>query len=97
IRDFHVTGVQTCALPIFASAGSQGAGHGFGSNCDQVDVKKHTGILGTVSPLPLSFYLRVYAVSDCLPLRWVARQPLSSWRYGCVAYMVATVSGSDSQ
>src|SRR5690606_28911102 len=76
---------------------SKGAGHGFGSDCDQIDVKKHTDILVTVSPLPLSFYLRFYAVSDCLLLRWVASQPLSSWRYGCVAYMVATVSGSDSQ
>src|SRR5690606_39546417 len=27
IRDFHVTGVQTCALPIFAMAGAAGAGH----------------------------------------------------------------------
>src|SRR5690606_39608324 len=26
IRDFHVTGVQTCALPIFAALGQQVAG-----------------------------------------------------------------------
>src|SRR5207302_8160149 len=26
IRDFHVTGVQTCALPIFAFRGAEGVG-----------------------------------------------------------------------
>src|SRR5690606_39329257 len=37
IRDFHVTGVQTCALPIFGGDGGKVGGQGLGG----------TGVVGT--------------------------------------------------
>src|SRR5690606_40362794 len=41
IRDFHVTGVQTCALPIFATdAGAPAHGPRAGADVDEVQARR---------------------------------------------------------
>ena len=38
-----MTGVQTCALPIYAEINAQGAGPGFGTHIVDVEVDRQTG------------------------------------------------------
>src|SRR5690606_40033178 len=66
IRDFHVTGVQTCALPIFSVFGTTGEGPsiGLGERRAVFDVLARCGIAGDrITP-----GVTVSAVDDALEI-----------------------------
>src|SRR5690606_37310228 len=54
IRDFHVTGVQTCALPIFGDGGEVGTGQlhlkhaGLAAKAEEVEFKVTGGLPGEI-------------------------------------------------
>src|SRR5690606_9177303 len=68
IRDFHVTGVQTCALPISKSAAASMPTGGGGSSTIRVGVEKVDQIINLVGELVITQAMLVQTASTLDPV-----------------------------